>query len=169
MLALGLIGLLAGAAPAQETPITPLAFLAGHCWRGTLADGGSTDTHCFETLYPPHFLRDRHVVCVGGKQVYAGETTYTRTPDGKGITWRYLSSAGLVIDGELLQSGVFLRFVGTYATAAGKHQVRATWTPRDNGYRAVSEARQPNGIWQRQSDVEFVRAEGLPSCADDTK
>jgi hypothetical protein len=166
MLTTGLIALVLTAASATpETPLAPLAFVTGHCWRGTLADGKSTDTHCFEALLPPHFLRDRHEVCVGGNRVYAGETTYSPGADGKGVNWRYLSSTGLVIDGQLLESETFLRFVGAYVSAKGTHHVRATWTPRSHGYQAVSEARDPGGNWARQSDVEFVRVDGAAGCA----
>lgn len=166
MLGLSLVALLGvSAAAAPDAPFAPLQFLAGHCWRATLADGTSTDTHCFERLYAPHFLRDRHAVCADGKRVYAGETTYLRAPDGKGLAWRYLSSAGLVMDGRLETAPAALRFSGSYADAGGTHEVRATWTPGKDSYRAVTEALQPDGSWKQQSDAEFVRVDAADACA----
>lgn len=166
MLALGLAGLLGAAVSTPpDAPLAALEFLAGHCWRAAPADGNSTDTHCFARLYPPHFLRDSHVVCAGGKRVYAGETTYWPTPDGKAVAWRYLSSAGLVMDGRLEPASDALRFSGTYVDADGTHEVRATWTPGKNSYRALTEARQPDGSWRPQSDAEFVRVDGAGACA----
>jgi hypothetical protein len=55
-------GLLVSAAHGGESPLTPLAFLAGSCWKGEFAEGGSFDRHCFEWAYDGKFLRDRHVV-----------------------------------------------------------------------------------------------------------
>ena len=39
-----------GSSPGVAAPIEPLrpmAFLAGHCWKGDFADGKQTDEHCF--------------------------------------------------------------------------------------------------------------------------
>lgn len=166
MLALGLAGMLTAAASAPPpAPFAPLEFLVGHCWRAAPADGKPTDTHCFERLYPPHFLRDRHVVCADGKPVYAGETTYARAPDGKAITWRYLSSAGLLMDGRLEPAPDALHFTASYADANGTQAVRAVWTRGSTSYRAVTEALQPDGSWRQQSDTEFVRIDGPGACA----
>jgi len=59
--------LLAGmamAAPAEAppAPYQPLAFLVGHCWKGTFPDGKATDEHCFSWIYGGKFVRDEHVV-----------------------------------------------------------------------------------------------------------
>ena len=47
---------LAGAAVATTadrapSPYQPLAFLVGHCWRGTFPGGKVTDEHCFSWVY----------------------------------------------------------------------------------------------------------------------
>lgn len=54
-------GMLASAAPA-DAPLAALSRLAGHCWKGEFADGGSWDRHCFEWAYDGKFLHDEHVV-----------------------------------------------------------------------------------------------------------
>ena len=38
--------------------LKPMAFLAGHCWKGDFADGKQTDEHCFQWLYGGKALRD---------------------------------------------------------------------------------------------------------------
>jgi hypothetical protein len=58
-----------------ETPLAPLAFLAGSCWTGEFAEGGSFDRHCFEGAYDGKFLRDVHVV-TGKRGPYGGESLY---------------------------------------------------------------------------------------------
>lgn len=50
------------AAAAPDPALAPLAFLAGHCWVGTMPGTADTDEHCFAWLYDGRYLRDRHVV-----------------------------------------------------------------------------------------------------------
>ena len=63
--------LLAGmamAAPAEAppAPYQPLAFLVGHCWKGTFPDGKATDEHCFSWIYGGKFVRDENIESAGG-------------------------------------------------------------------------------------------------------
>jgi hypothetical protein len=44
------------------SPYQPLAFLIGHCWRGTFPNSEVTDEHCFSWVYGDKFVRDQHVV-----------------------------------------------------------------------------------------------------------
>jgi hypothetical protein len=46
-----------GAAAPIEA-LQPLAFLAGHCWKGDFPDGKQSDEHCFVWLYDGKALRD---------------------------------------------------------------------------------------------------------------
>jgi len=59
-LALTTVAGTAAAAPAEL--LKPMAFLAGHCWKGTFADGKTTDEHCFFWMYGGSVLRDTHTV-----------------------------------------------------------------------------------------------------------
>ncbi len=43
------IPLVAGAEPIEA--LKPMAFLAGHCWKGAFPDARQTDEHCFTWLY----------------------------------------------------------------------------------------------------------------------
>lgn len=162
MLAFALSSLLA-AAPAPDAPFADFAFFIGRCWRSASADG-VTDTHCFEPFLAPHFLRDRHVVCAGGKAVYSGETTYRKSADGKSTLWRYLSSAGLVMDGRVESDGIALQFTGASESSAGRSEIRARWGQIDGGYSALTEARQPDGSWKQPAYVEFMLVADGPPC-----
>ena len=57
-----------------------------------LREERGTDVHCFAAVYGGEHVRDRHVVKVGGKTVYAGETLYS-VEDGK-ISFTYWNSLG---------------------------------------------------------------------------
>ena len=59
-LALALAPFSVSAAP--DPALQPLAFLAGHCWIGTIPGTADTDEHCFAWVYDGRCLRDRHVV-----------------------------------------------------------------------------------------------------------
>jgi len=55
-----MVSSMASAEPIEA--LKPMRFLAGHCWKGTFADGKKTDEHCFEWLYGGKALRDTHTV-----------------------------------------------------------------------------------------------------------
>ena len=61
--------LVASAVPAADAPLAPLSRLAGHCWKGEFAEGGSWDRHCFEWAYDGKFLHDKHVVTADAKVI----------------------------------------------------------------------------------------------------
>ena len=64
-------------AQAPPSPYQPLAFLVGHCWKGTFPDGKATDEHCFSWIYGGKFVRDEHVVHRGdGHPDGLGESIY---------------------------------------------------------------------------------------------
>jgi hypothetical protein len=83
-----------GAFCAPDPAFEPLAFLAGHCWRGDMPDGKATDEHCFSWIYEGRFLRDRHVVKAGDKAVYEGETIYYWNAAAKEIQYLYITASG---------------------------------------------------------------------------
>lgn len=99
VLTLSLTALLAcGTAAAADDPLAPLAFLAGHCWTTTFADGRHADTHCYEWMHDGKQLRDRHVVS-GDDPAYRGETIYAWHGGRKRIEYRYWNSQGGQSDG----------------------------------------------------------------------
>ncbi len=69
-------------APAQAppSPYQPLAFLVGHCWKGTFPEGKATDEHCFSWIYGGKFVRDEHVVHRGGRPIAAAGSLQARMP-----------------------------------------------------------------------------------------
>ena len=50
-----------GAMAATDAPLAPLSRLAGHCWKGEFAEGGTWDRHCFEWAYDGKFLSLIHI------------------------------------------------------------------------------------------------------------
>ena len=88
--------LLASAAAFAEPidALKPMAFLAGHCWKGQLADGKQTDEHCFQWLYDGRALRDTHTVRAPGRPDYVGETTYYFDSAAKRVDWLYIENLG---------------------------------------------------------------------------
>lgn len=127
---------------AAETPplrqgLEPLAFLAGHCWRGTFATG-EQDMHCFEPVYGGQHLRDRHEV-TGGKGTYKGETLYSF--DGKAATYTYWNSQGGVSRGTMRPEGDRLDFGDeSYTDPNGRRITISTHWRRigDDAYEAVT-------------------------------
>jgi hypothetical protein len=80
------------AAPIAE--FQPLAFLSGHCWKGTFPDGKQTDEHCFAWIYDGKFLRDRHTVRGERHPDYLGESIYLWNSSAKQIEYLYIEDQG---------------------------------------------------------------------------
>lgn len=93
-----LLGPVAGST--AESPLDPLAFLAGHCWTTVIDGGRERDTHCYEWVHEGMHLRDRHVVR-GDKPEYRGETLYAWNGERKRVEFRYWNSIGGQSDGHL--------------------------------------------------------------------
>ena len=77
------------------TAYEPLAFLVGHCWKGTFPDGKVTDEHCFSWIYGGKFVRDEHVVHKGAGQPDGfGESIYVWDAPSGQLQYLYIESAG---------------------------------------------------------------------------
>jgi uncharacterized protein YndB with AHSA1/START domain len=112
---------------AQRLALTPLDFLAGHCWRGTLPNGDA-DTHCFKQV--ENALRDHHEVVRAGKTVYSGETIYAWAEGA--IHWTYASIDGGTMKGVVKASRKVLDFgTADYVGADGSKLTIATRWARD--------------------------------------
>ena len=140
--------LVLAAASFAQPPLEPWAALAGHCFSGPAPVAGGTDSHCFESVYGGQHIRDRHVVTVGGKEVYAGETIYSAK--GTKVIFTYWNSIGGLGTGEAIVAGDQWKFSGTiHATATSAEQpMGATWTMRPDGYR-VTEGKEPPRLFKR--------------------
>lgn len=129
----------ASATPIAQAPLRPFALLVAHCWVGNTADGKGTDRHCFDSVYGGQHVRDRHVVTVAGREVYAGETIYSAR--GAQVIFTYWNSIGGLGTGIALINSNEWRFTGTiHATASGKEQPMAvTWKVGADGYAVLDE------------------------------
>ena len=80
--------------------LQPMAFLAGHCWKGDFADGKQSDEHCFSWLYDGKALRDTHKVRAPGRPDYVGETTYYWDSAAKRVEYIYIENLGGISRGS---------------------------------------------------------------------
>jgi hypothetical protein len=148
-LALTSVAGLASAATEPSDLLKPMAFLAGHCWKGAFPDGKTTDEHCFAWMYGGRVLRDSHVVRSPGKPDGVGESTYYVDSAGNRLAFLYIENGGGFSRGTVESLPGSLLFPDTQYIAEGEALVyRARWTRQDEqSYEAWSEAQTPDG-WQ---------------------
>ena len=142
--AASLLAGMAMAAPAEAppAPYQPLAFLVGHCWRGTFPDGKATDEHCFSWIYGGKFVRDEHVVHRGeGRADGLGESIYVWDATSKQLQYLYIESAGGFSRGTVSGEGDTLLFPPTSYLEKGETQTyRSRWQPAgQDAYDVVTE------------------------------
>jgi hypothetical protein len=127
--------------------LKPMAFLAGHCWKGEFADGKATDEHCFEWVYDGRALRDTHTVRAPGRPNYVGETTYYWDASAKRVEFLYIENLGGVSRGRMESEPGVLIFPPTQYAADGEAMTyRARWTRMgDAVYEAWSERETKDG------------------------
>ena len=135
------------AAAAPIEPLQPMAFLAGHCWKGDFPDGKQTDQHCFAWLYDGKALRDTHVVRAPGRQDYVGETTYYWDSAAKRVEYVYIENLGGISRGNMQSTPEALVFPATQYVADGQAMTyRVRWTKlSDAAYEAWSEMEGKDG------------------------
>jgi hypothetical protein len=153
-------GFLAPAAAHAEPapPLQPMAFLAGHCWKGTFPDGRRTDEHCFAWLLGGKALRDVHTVRTPGKPDYVGETTYFVDPSTQRVHFVYIENHGGISRGTMTPEPGALSFPDVaYADADGPMTLRARWTPQGaDAYEAWNEV-QDKGEWKTMLRIAMRR------------
>jgi hypothetical protein len=148
----------AQAAPAEA--LEPMAFLAGHCWKGPLGDGKGSDEHCFAWLHGGQALRDTHTVRVPGKPDALGETTYYVDTALRRVEFLYLESGGGLSRGAVEATPDGLAFTDArYVEAGDTLFYRARWTRQgDAAYEAWAEAQTPTG-WRTMLRVVLRRSD----------
>jgi hypothetical protein len=135
------------AAAAEPDPAyQPLAFLAGHCWKGALT-GKQTDEHCFSWVYGGKFIRDRHTVHGGGHPDSLGESIYFWNSDARQIEYLYIESQGGFSRGPVAIEPNALTFPPASYTEDGKTQTyRSRWQRAgDDAYDVVTEFQSKEG------------------------
>jgi len=156
-----ILAALAAAAPllaSAADPLQPLAFLAGHCYRGEIAAGKDTDEHCFGWLYGGKALRDVHTVRGAGHPDYVGESTYYYDSGAKRIEYLYIENAGGVMRGTVEPGDGALVFPpATYVANGQAMTLRVRWTLGNDGYEAWSEA-QDKGAWTTMFKVRMSKS-----------
>ena len=115
------------AAPASS-PYQGLAFLVGHCWKGTFPGGDVTDVHCFTWIYGDKFVRDEHVVHRGPGREDKGESLYLWDAASGQLQYLYIESAGGFSRGTVSREGEMLVFPPSHYTENGEQQTyRSRW------------------------------------------
>jgi len=126
------------AAPAEA--LKPMAFLAGHCWKGEFPDGKQTDEHCFSWILNGHALRDVHTVRTPGKPDYVGETVYHYDSAAKVVSYLYVENDGGFSRGTMKPTATGLEFPeAQYINGSMVLPYRVQWTVNTNSYEAFSE------------------------------
>lgn len=159
-----LLALAAAAAAAEPPPaFAPLAFLAGHCWRGTFPGGQQTDEHCFSWVYDAKFVRDRHVVRGEGHPDYLGESIYYWDSAAKQLEYLYIESDGGFSRGAVTSERDALVFPPTaYVENGQTKRYRSRWQRvGEDAYDVVTEFEAPTG-WAPGFSVHMQR---LPAAA----
>lgn len=141
----------------NEQPLAPLSRLAGHCWKGEFAEGGSWDRHCFQWAYDGKFLHDKHVV-TGKRAPYGGETWYRFDGDAQRIVFHYFNSMGGYSQGDVQPAQSELRFPEERYEQGGKTQVLRTIWRFESETRMVALTEQRGGDkWVEAWRVTFSR------------
>ena len=143
-----LLSLAAGVAAAEPaTPYQPLAYLAGHCWKGSFPGGKLTDEHCFSWIYDGKFLRDVHTLRGEARPDARGESTYFWNSTAKQIEYLYIESDGGFSRGPVAADQDALVFPDTSFVENGKTQVyRSRWQRSGaNAYDVITEFQGKDG------------------------
>lgn len=148
------------AVPAEQgsNPLQPLAFLAGHCFRGELANGKDVDEHCFQWIYGGKALRDAHVVRGPGHADYSGESTYYWDSLARRIEYLYIENEGGIMRGSVEPADGALLFPATSFVEDGTAlEIRVRWTMLADGYEAWSEMHDKDA-WKTMFRVRMVES-----------
>jgi hypothetical protein len=155
------LALLAGSArdcEAAAGPLRPFSFLAGHCFKGTIAERNDTDEHCFQWIYEGQALRDVHTVRGAGHPDYVGETTYYWDSAAKRIEYLYVENLGGIMRGTVEPGEGALVFPAAAYVAGGEAMtLRVKWTLQKDGYEAWSEM-QDKDAWKTMFKVKMVKS-----------
>jgi hypothetical protein len=156
MVLLPLVPAALSAAPIEG--LAPMAFLAGHCWKGTFPGTDKTDEHCFTWLYDGKALRDVHTVRAPGVADYTGETTYYWDSAARRVEFLYIENLGGVSRGTMESTADALVFPPTQYVGGGSAMTyRTRWTRiGDEAYEAWSEI-QDKSTWNTMFKLTLKR------------
>lgn len=154
----------AAMAPVAD-PYQPLAFLVGHCWQGTFASGGKTDTHCFSRVYGGRFVRDEHVVHrPDGAPDQFGESIYVWDSAARELQYLYFESGGGILRGTVTSEDGALVFPAARYVEDGKSMtLRSRWRPvGDDAYDVTTEF-EVDGRWMPGFSLHMQRVRSAPT------
>jgi hypothetical protein len=171
LIAMGTVATASSQAADAPSPYAPLAFLAGHCWQGTLPGARKdTDTHCFNWVYGEQFVRDVHTVHGDGHKDYVGETIYFWDSTAKQLRYLYIESDGGSNIGAVESEDGMLVFPETTHSENGKTQTyRSRWrSSGSDAYDAVVEFKKDDAwttAWSTHMNKVPQRGANVPETA----
>jgi len=152
-----LAALPASAAPEPANPLQPLAFLAGHCYKGAVGKD-EVDEHCFSWTVGGKALRDVHTVRGPAHPDYVGDTTYYWDSAAKRIEYLYVENDGGIMRGSVeAADGAIVFPDGKFVEGGQTLTLRVRWTLQGDDYEAWSEM-QAKGAWTTMFKVKMVRS-----------
>jgi len=167
--ALSLVALTAKPSPAVRAaspadPYQPLAFLIGHCWKGTFAHSSRSDEHCFSWIYGGKFVRDQHVVHLDGQPDGFGESIYLWNPASAKLEYLYIESAGGFSRGEVtVEDGALVFPAASYLEKGQTQTYRSRWQRAgDDAYEVVTEF-QAQDRWVPGFSLRMQRVRNAPT------
>ncbi len=148
-----LLAATASSAASVDPPPSPyeaLAFLVGHCWRGTFPGGQMTDEHCFSWVYGGQFVRDQHVLHrPDGAEAGRGESLYVWDSVRNELQYLYIESGGGFSRGTVQREGEALVFPASrYSEKGTEQRIRSRWVRSGEEAYDVATDFRVKGHWQ---------------------
>jgi hypothetical protein len=154
----------AAEAAASADPYQPLAFLIGHCWKGTFANSTQTDEHCFSWIYGGKFVRDEHIVHRDGRPDAFGESIYLWDSASGQLQYLYIESAGGFSRGAVaVENGALVFPPASYREKGESQTYRSRWQRAgDDVYEVVTEF-QVKDRWVPGFSLHMQRVRNAPT------
>ncbi|MEZ5485551.1 MAG: hypothetical protein R3F01_10395 [Lysobacteraceae bacterium] len=147
--------------PADDARFAPLAFLVGHCWRGSFPDG-SSDIQCYDRLYDGRFLRSTHHITGKDGGSYGGMTVFSWDGEQQRLRFHYFTSTGAVSEGHFAGGDDGILIPERHVEADGKvTELETRYTVIDAQAYRVSTRQQKAGdaVWSTLLDVVYRRTD----------
>lgn len=139
---------------AQDDPMARYGWLrdlCGACWSGTLPDGATTDTQCYEERLGRFIFG---TIRIGA--AFQGEGLLAWDPKASGVVFYFWGSNGDHGKSEVAFEGERILF--PQAPRPGSLESRSSWTRIDAGSFRVTREQKTDGAWSEKFSVIYKRA-----------
>ncbi len=154
--------LLAADPPAAESPLAPIAFLAGGKWRATLPPAKDGTTMGIELQLDwsenRQTFRFESTFLSGEKRVPYTSGLYYWNPAKKLIAFTYVEASGSLTEGTLTKQGEGWLHEFTITDKTGAvHRAQALLTPREKDVFTNEISTEKDGKFEKVVDVRYER------------